>query len=136
MMFHSEVPELEVTDAELLERAQAGDEQALTLLFSRHAPRLYELAAMMIGQTSDAQDVMQETLLAIWRQLGRFEARSSFRTWAIGILIRQAARHRRKLATRRMMSWFYPQVMMPRLARVWTLPPLTTLRHRSKLGWI
>ncbi len=97
---------MEPTDVELVRRARRGDEQALTLLIGRHAPQLHQMAVMMTGSTHDAQDIVQETLLAIWQQLHRFEERSTFRTWAIGILLRQTARHRRRQAARRMVSWF------------------------------
>jgi len=82
---------LEPTDRDLVTRARDGDRGAFHTLVDRHASRLYEVAAMMIGNTTDAQDIVQETLLGAFQGLRRFEARSSVKTWLSGILIRQVA---------------------------------------------
>lgn len=59
---------------------------------------------MMIGHTNDAQDILQETLLAAYEGLPRFEGRAAVRTWLVGILTRQVALNRRQKAARRTTS--------------------------------
>jgi RNA polymerase sigma-70 factor (TIGR02960 family) len=67
--------------AELLERARAGDQDAFTALVEPHRPELRVHCYRMLGSLQDAEDAVQETLLAAWRGLGGFEERSSVRTW-------------------------------------------------------
>jgi RNA polymerase sigma factor (sigma-70 family) len=69
------------TERELIERARAGDEVAFASLVSTHRTMLYALCYRILGQRQDAEDAVQLALLATWRNLGRFEHRSSFSTW-------------------------------------------------------
>ncbi len=87
---------LQPTDGELVERAQGGDLSAFDVLVDRHVNGLYGMAFMMVSRREDAEDIVQETLLAVHQGLGKFEGRSAFKTWAVGILMRQAAMHLRK----------------------------------------
>jgi RNA polymerase sigma-70 factor, ECF subfamily len=77
------------TDGELLERARAGDEAAFTALVDRHHRSLTRVAGTFVGSAS-AEDVAQETWLAVLRGIDRFEGRSSFRTWLFAILANRA----------------------------------------------
>src|SRR5688572_23907647 len=70
-----------MTEAELLERAKAGDEDAFGRLVEPHRGPLYAHAYRMLGSTADAEDAVQESLLGAWRGLARFEGRSSLRSW-------------------------------------------------------
>jgi RNA polymerase sigma-70 factor (ECF subfamily) len=81
-------------------RAQSGDGDAFRLLVERHSRNVFRLAYRMTGNEQDAEDVVQETFLRAHRQLGRYEARSSFSTWLYRIatnytldLIRSRKRH-------------------------------------------
>ena len=64
-----------------VERARGGDAEAFRLLVERHSRGVYRLALRMTGNCQDAEDVVQETFLKAYRQLGRFESRASFGTW-------------------------------------------------------
>jgi RNA polymerase sigma-70 factor (TIGR02960 family) len=66
---------------ELLERAQAGDESAFRALTEPHRRELHAHCYRIVGSVQDAEDLVQETLLAAWRGLDRFEHRASPRTW-------------------------------------------------------
>ena len=90
----------DLRDRETLRRAQEGDEPAFEELVSRYGKELYGLAFFLTGQASDAEDVVQETLLGAYEGLAAFEARSSVRTWLSRILVNQAARHRRSQRVR------------------------------------
>jgi RNA polymerase sigma-70 factor, ECF subfamily len=82
---------LEQTDGELVARARVGDLGAFDVLVDRHVDGFYGMAFHMVSRREDAEDVVQETLLAVHQGLERFEGRSSFKTWATGILMRQAS---------------------------------------------
>ena len=83
------------TDAQLLQKAGTGDTAAFHELVERHAASLYRLAHALMGNTDDAEDVMQETFLGAFQNMSSFQGRSSVRTWLVGILTRQAARRHR-----------------------------------------
>jgi RNA polymerase sigma-70 factor (ECF subfamily) len=68
-------------DAAAVAQARGGDHDAFRLLVDRHSRSIYRLAFRMTGRAEDAEDVVQETLVRAFRQLGRFEARSNFATW-------------------------------------------------------
>jgi len=68
-------------DAAAVAKARGGDQDAFRCLVERHSRSIYRLAYRMTGKPEDAEDVVQETFVRAYRQLGRFEARSNFATW-------------------------------------------------------
>jgi RNA polymerase sigma-70 factor, ECF subfamily len=69
------------TDAAAVALAREGDSDAFRALVDRHSRAVYRLAHRMTGNSQDAEDVVQETFLKAYRQLGRFESRANFSTW-------------------------------------------------------
>jgi RNA polymerase sigma-70 factor, ECF subfamily len=69
------------TDAAAVALARDGDSEAFRALVERHGRAVYRLAHRMTGSPQDAEDVVQETFLKAYRQLGRFESRANFGTW-------------------------------------------------------
>jgi RNA polymerase sigma-70 factor (ECF subfamily) len=69
------------TDAAAVALARDGDSEAFRSLVERHSRAIYRLAHRMTGNPDDAEDVVQETFLRAYRQLGRFESRANFGTW-------------------------------------------------------
>jgi len=69
------------SSADLIERAQSGDEAAFRELIEAHRPELHLHCYRLLGSFHDAEDALQETLIAAWRGLSSFEGRSSIRTW-------------------------------------------------------
>jgi len=67
--------------ASTLDRAQAGDEQAFRELTDPYRAELLRHCYQILGSVADAEDMLQETLLAAWRGLSSFEGRSSLRSW-------------------------------------------------------
>jgi RNA polymerase sigma-70 factor (ECF subfamily) len=82
-----------VDDHDLLERLRAGDEDAFRTLVDRHDAALHRVARTFVRTSSAADEVVQETWLAVVRGLGTFEGRSSLRTWIFSILVNRARTH-------------------------------------------
>jgi RNA polymerase sigma-70 factor (TIGR02960 family) len=85
--------------AELLQRARGGDRDAFAALVEPHRGEIQVHCYRMLGSLQDAEDALQETLLAAWLGLDGFEGRSSVRTWLYRIatnrclnLLRSSAR--------------------------------------------
>lgn len=94
---------MEVEAGSAIERARSGDSDAFRLLVEQHSRAVFRLAFRMTGNEEDAEDVVQETFLRAYRQLDKYEARSSFSTWLYRIasnysldLIRMRKRHEQK----------------------------------------
>jgi len=66
---------------ELMRRARSGDGQAFAELVQPHRRELHVHCYRVLGSVADADDALQETLLAAWQAFPRFEERSSLRTW-------------------------------------------------------
>jgi RNA polymerase sigma-70 factor, ECF subfamily len=77
-------------DQSLVERARNGDDAAFAVLVRRYSPMLMRLARMYVPTDALAEDVVQETWVAVVRGLERFEGRSSFKTWLFRILVNRA----------------------------------------------
>jgi len=69
-----------VTEA-TLERARGGDDRAFGELTDPYRGELQLHCYRILGSVQDAEDILQETLLAAWRGLGQYEGRASLRTW-------------------------------------------------------
>jgi RNA polymerase sigma-70 factor (TIGR02960 family) len=85
------------SEERLLADARRGDEAAFELLVARHRGELYAHCYRMLGSVQDAEDALQEALLAAWRGLAGFQGRSSLRTW----LFRVATNACLRLSSRR-----------------------------------
>ncbi len=77
----SSSPTPPVAERELLEAARRGDERAYGRIVELHRSELHAHCYRMLGSVHDAEDALQEALLRAWRGLGKFEGRSSTRSW-------------------------------------------------------
>ena len=75
------------SDRELVASALQGDTQAYGVLVSRYQLRIFRLASHMVKNTSDAEDVTQETFVRAFRALERFDGRSEPFTWIYRIAV-------------------------------------------------
>ena len=76
------------TDEDLLARIARSDSAAVREMVARKLPRLLALAARILGDRMEAEDIAQEAFLRIWRQAGRWETgRARFDTWLYGIAL-------------------------------------------------
>src|SRR5216117_4463482 len=74
-------------DRALVERAAAGERQALEDLVRRHQAWIYNIAIRMLAHPQDAEDATQEVLIKALTRLSSFEGRSTFRTWLYRIVV-------------------------------------------------
>ena len=78
---------MEASDLAVVARVKAGDHDAFRHLVERHSRSIFRLAYRLTGHEQDAEDVVQETFLKAFREIRRFEARSSFATWLYRITV-------------------------------------------------
>lgn len=79
-------------ETELVRRCKEGSEAAYAVLVQLHRPRLYALAYQVLLDRETAEDVVQETFIAAFRQMERFEPRPSLAAWLSKITLRTAGR--------------------------------------------
>ncbi|BEP15525.1 sigma-70 family RNA polymerase sigma factor [Acidothermaceae bacterium B102] len=97
----------------LTARARSGDNDAFRLLTEPHRRELHVHCYRMLGSYQDAEDVLQETLLAAWLGLAGFEGRSSLRTWLYRIATNRCLNARRSSGRRQAKEWDVPHVDPP-----------------------
>jgi RNA polymerase sigma-70 factor (ECF subfamily) len=85
-------------DRALLEAAQAGDRGALAELLGRHEQQIYRFGLRMCGNEADARDVLQETLVGAFRNLGSYRGEGALSTWLFQIARSHCIKaHRRRV---------------------------------------
>jgi RNA polymerase sigma-70 factor, ECF subfamily len=82
-------------ERELVARCRGGDPVAFGRLVALHESMVFNLAGRLLGDTEEARDVAQEVFLQVYRRLGRFEGRSSLKTWIYRIVVNQCHNRRR-----------------------------------------
>jgi RNA polymerase sigma-70 factor (TIGR02960 family) len=107
---------------DLIDRAQAGDEQAFQELVGPYQRELQVHCYRILGSAQDAEDAVQETLLAAWRGLGGFEQRSSLRTWLYRIATTRSLNALRSASRRPAMDWSRRDVDPPEPTRLGEVP--------------
>jgi len=78
------------SDEGLLARAASGDEQGLRGLYERHAAAVLRLLRRLTSDPGVAEEILQETWIAVWTSADRFRGSSSVRAWLLGVARRQA----------------------------------------------
>jgi RNA polymerase sigma-70 factor (TIGR02960 family) len=115
-----------VVTADLISRARAGDDDAFRELTEPHVRELQMHCYRMLGSFQDAEDALQDTLLAAWQGLGGFEGRASLRTWLYRIATNRCLDARRAASRRPVKEWDVPNVEPPEPTRlgevVWLQP--------------
>ena len=71
----------DLTDEELIQRVQEGDEAAFAQLAARHSSRIWQLVVLHSRQTRDAEEIFQDIWVAVWENIGGLREISSFRAW-------------------------------------------------------
>src|SRR5436305_14245656 len=80
-------------DEQIVAGLRAGDEVTFRDLFERNYPMMKRVARGYVGSEAVAEEIVQDTWMAIVTGIGRFEGRSSIRTWIFSILTNQAKSH-------------------------------------------
>jgi RNA polymerase sigma-70 factor (ECF subfamily) len=107
-----------VVPADVIARARAGDADAFRHLTEPYRRELQVHCYRMLGSVQDAEDALQDTLLAAWRGLGGFEERSSLRTWLYRIATNRCLDARRATGRRPAKEWDVPGVGLLEPTRV------------------
>jgi RNA polymerase sigma-70 factor (TIGR02960 family) len=102
-----------VVTTDLVTRARAGDSDAFRELTEPHRRELHVHCYRMLGSLQDADDAVQETLLAAWQGLDGFEERASIRTWLYRIATNRCLNARRSASRRSAKEWDMPAVEPP-----------------------
>jgi RNA polymerase sigma-70 factor (ECF subfamily) len=89
-----------LTEAELLARAQGGDQDAYAVLVRAHQELAFRTAVLITQDAAEAEEAAQDAFVKAWRALGRFRAGSPLRPWLLAIVANEA-RNRRRAAGRR-----------------------------------
>jgi RNA polymerase sigma-70 factor (ECF subfamily) len=80
-----------LADEDLMQYVRKTDPRAFEVLYERHSGVAFSLAYRMVGTRVQAEDVVQEAFLSIWRSGARYErTRGSVRTWVLGIVHNRA----------------------------------------------
>lgn len=106
----------------LLEKARAGDAAAFQELVGPFHRELHVHCYRMLGSYQDAEDVLQETLLAAWTGLAGYEGRSSLRTWLYRIATNRCLNARRAESRRPAKEWDVPNIRPPEPTRLGEVP--------------
>jgi RNA polymerase sigma-70 factor (ECF subfamily) len=75
----------DASDVALIGQIAAGDRNAMRVLYARHNVRVFRFIRRMVGNEAVAEELVSEVFFDVWRQAGRFEARSQVSTWILGI---------------------------------------------------
>ena len=117
---------VELVRADLISRARAGDGEAFRELTEPYRRELQVHCYRMLGSLQDAEDALQDTLLAAWQGLGGFQGRASIRTWLYRIATNRCLNARRSASRRPAREWDMPEVEPPEPTRlgelVWLEP--------------
>jgi RNA polymerase sigma-70 factor (TIGR02960 family) len=115
-----------VKTTDLITGARTGDSDAFRELTQPYGRELQVHCYRMLGSFHDAEDALQETLLAAWQGLGAFEGRASLRTWLYRIATNRCLNMRRSASRRPAKEWDVPDVDPPEPTRfgevVWLEP--------------
>jgi RNA polymerase sigma-70 factor (TIGR02960 family) len=120
---------------DLITRARAGDGEAFRELIEPHRRELQVHCYRMLGSFQDAEDALQDTLLAAWQGLPGFEGRASIRTWLYRIATNRCLNTLRSASRRPAKEWDVPDINPPEPTRlgevVWLEPYPDTLLARA-----
>jgi RNA polymerase sigma-70 factor (TIGR02960 family) len=131
------VGDARVVTGDLIARARAGDGDAFRELTEPHRRELQVHCYRMLGSFQDAEDALQDTLLAAWQGLGGFEGRASIRTWLYRIATNLCLNARRSASRRPAKEWDVPNVEPPeptRLGEVVWLEPFPDALLEGAIG--
>jgi len=90
------IQSIEMTEPELISKAQAGDMSCFEILYARHKRRVFSLCFRMTRNYAEAEDFTQEAFLQLYRKIGSFRGESAFSTWLHRLSVNIVLMHFRK----------------------------------------
>ena len=82
---------------QIIIRAQAGDREAFAILFEQYKNLVYKTAYLMLGESAEAEDALQEIFVQVYRSLSGFDpGKAAFTTWLYRVTFNYCLNHRRK----------------------------------------
>jgi RNA polymerase sigma-70 factor, ECF subfamily len=82
---------------QIILRAQSGDREAFAILFEQYKNLVYKTAYLMLGEATEAEDVLQEVFVQVYRSLSRFDpGKAAFTTWLHRVTFNHCLNHLRK----------------------------------------
>ncbi len=85
-----------LSEAEAIQGARQGDRTAFEYLYRSHSRRVYAVCLRMVGNTTEAEDLTQETFLLLFRKIHTFRGESAFSTWLHRLTVNLVLMHLRK----------------------------------------
>lgn len=120
-------------DQALIKRAAAGNDPAFTAIMRKYKSPLYRFALRHMGDADDAEDIVQDTFIAMHRNLARFNPKYKFSTWVFQIAMNKCRDMGRKRKTRSFMQRISP-LMETKITQIQTDEnPEATLDDKRKL---
>jgi RNA polymerase sigma-70 factor (ECF subfamily) len=125
------------TDRELVDAIKNGRPERFSELVERYEGKLYTFGLRMCGDAQDAEDMVQDTFLNVYKYLGGFRGEAKFKNWLYRVATSACSKKKRKskYAPERELSLeeFYPQegVPLPTEVPAWACAPLETLLNRE-----
>jgi RNA polymerase sigma-70 factor (ECF subfamily) len=114
-------------ELELVQRAKQGDAEAFAELVSRYERHIYRLARHITQNEEDAEDVLQESFLKAYSNLGQFQGNSKFYTWLVRIAVNESLMKLRRRKSDRLVSLDEPvetgEDSVPREIAAWDENP-------------
>jgi RNA polymerase sigma-70 factor (TIGR02960 family) len=104
---------MDAVTADLISRARTGDREAFRALTEPHRHELQVHCYRMLGSVQDAEDALQDTLVAAWQGLGGFAEHASIRTWLYRIATNKSLNALRATRRRPAKAWDIPGVSPP-----------------------
>jgi RNA polymerase sigma-70 factor (ECF subfamily) len=107
-------------EAELVNRCRNGDWGAFEAIYRRHSTSIYNLAYRMVGNSTDAEDLLQEVFLLVYNKMASFQGQAALGTWLYRIATNRCLDHLRSRAKRNQSKtdsldqWERPEVSGPR----------------------
>ena len=87
---------INIDDSMLVEKCRGGDSDAMARLIVKYQQRIYNVILKICANTDDAAELTQETFVKVLENIGRFQGRSSFYTWAFRIAVNLTLNYRKR----------------------------------------
>jgi RNA polymerase sigma-70 factor (ECF subfamily) len=91
----------DLSDYELARTSANGDMEAFAQLYQRHNRRVYALCLRMAANVAEAEDLVQDVFIQLFRKIGSFRGEAAFTTWLHRLAVNQVLMHFRKRAVRK-----------------------------------